>query len=570
MVPAAGLLLIDQREGGEAAGGKLDILFAVQGYQCAVQLLRRILLQLFVRRALVVAVERVKVDDIEGRRGVGVVGHRPVEIYRLAVAQGHIGVAVAAVHQIQVLELVEIVAVGDAGIRPDDFIADVINEHLVVQHFVGQQVDGVLVGDLHLAVVDVVRNVRRGHRGDGVPRHIVCLVLHRGSDALLCRTANGEGAFFNLDRVGKCLVGMFGNIFEHRLYEVLIHPAGVDGHGVGPVLLDGRDFEFVADLDFPGLWIRKLEPNGILAFLYRFHPVDITGDSVHRVGGAGSAAAVKLNIPGPDGFAGAIGKGQVTGEVNRLSRAFQHIVNLLRDGEQIACLRQAAAADNLAVLVRDAVIAVAAGVNRNVRRADGDILGLVDKPLVGDVGLVCYRSVIREVFLGLTGLGDGKVNLCRRLCVYCSLLEEHIALDVVRIGRAVILSGDIGRALLHGDIAAPSQIADICFCADRRRHFQCACTSEVSGNLVALQQIQRAALLNGDSLHAVKQRLAGGEMLAQDAAVLNYNLREPVDSGKGVIAFDDDAGAVSGTGGVIFLMVIKVLVQLGITPHRAA
>ena len=85
-----------------------------------------------------------------------------------------------------------------------------------------------------------------------------------------------------------------------------------------------------------------------------------------------------------------------------------------------------------------------------------------------------------------------------------------------------------------------------------------------------MQQIQRAALLNGDSLHAVKQRLAGGEMLAQDAAVLNYNLREPVDSGRGVIAFDDDASAVSGTGGVIFLMVIKVLVQLGITPHRAA
>ena len=49
-------------------------------------------------------------------------------------------------------------------------------------------------------------------------------------------------------------------------------------------------------------------------------------------------------------------------------------------------------------------------------------------------------------------------NLCRRLCVYCSLLEEHIALDVVRIGRAVILSGDIGRALLHGDIAARRQI----------------------------------------------------------------------------------------------------------------
>ena len=85
-----------------------------------------------------------------------------------------------------------------------------------------------------------------------------------------------------------------------------------------------------------------------------------------------------------------------------------------------------------------------------------------------------------------------------------------------------------------------------------------------------MQQIQRAALLNGDSLHAVKQRLAGGEMLAQDAAVLNYNLREPVDSGRGVIAFDDDAGAVSCTGGGVFLMVIKVLVQLGITPHRAA
>ena len=65
------------------------------------------------------------------------------------------------IHQIQVLELVEIVAVGDAGYQTDDFIADVINEHLVVQHFVGQQVDGVLVGDLHLTVVDVVRNVRR-------------------------------------------------------------------------------------------------------------------------------------------------------------------------------------------------------------------------------------------------------------------------------------------------------------------------------------------------------------------------------------------------------------------------
>lgn len=41
-------------------------------------------------------------------------------------------------------------------------------------------------------------------------------------------------------------------------------------------------------------------------------------------------------------------------------------------------------------------------------------------------------------------------------------------------------------------------------------------------------------------------------MLAQDAAVLNYNLREPVDSGRGVIAFDDDAGAVSCTGGGVF------------------
>ena len=50
----------------------------------------------------------------------------------------------------------------------------------------------------------------------------------------------------------------------------------------------------------------------------------------------------------------------------------------------------------------------------------------------------------------------------------------------------------------------------------------------------------------------VKQRLAGGEMLAQDAAVLNYNLREPVDSGRGVIAFDDDAGAVSVRVGVFF------------------
>lgn len=59
-------------------------------------------------------------------------------------------------------------------------------------------------------------------------------------------------------------------------------------------------------------------------------------------------------------------------------------------------------------------------------------------------------------------------------------------------------------------------------------------------------------------------------MLAQDAAVLNYNLREPVDSGRGVIAFDDDAGAVSCTGGGVFLLVIKVLAQLGITPHRAA
>ena len=190
MVPAAGLLLIDQREGGEAAGGKLDILFAVQGYQCAVQLLRRILLQLFVRRALVVAVERVKVDDIEGRRGVGVVGHRPVEIYRLAVAQGHIGVAVAAVHQIQVLELVEIVAVGDAGIRPDDFIADVINEHLVVQHFVGQQVDGVLVGDFHLAVIYVILDARRGHRGDGVLIDLCIFRRNRGG-ALLCHTADG-------------------------------------------------------------------------------------------------------------------------------------------------------------------------------------------------------------------------------------------------------------------------------------------------------------------------------------------------------------------------------------------
>ena len=43
-----------------------------------------------------------------------------------------------------------------------------LDEHLVVQHFVGQQVDGVLVGDFHLAVIYVILDARRGHRGDGV------------------------------------------------------------------------------------------------------------------------------------------------------------------------------------------------------------------------------------------------------------------------------------------------------------------------------------------------------------------------------------------------------------------
>ena len=105
--------------------------------------------------------------NIEGFRRVGIRRHRPVKGHFLPFPHGDHGVAVAGVHQVQVLNGKQVLSGWNVL-----HTGNVVGQHLGVQHIIDQQFDILFVCNLYLTVVDIVGDIRRCHRGHLVARDL--------------------------------------------------------------------------------------------------------------------------------------------------------------------------------------------------------------------------------------------------------------------------------------------------------------------------------------------------------------------------------------------------------------
>ena len=239
--------VIHQGEGGEGAGGKLQILLAIDGldghvilYLDGVVIYETFKLQLHI----VVAVQAGEVDHLEVAIGVCVFGQLPVDVQSLV--GGYIGVAVVGIHQIQVLVVHLRIGIGQTLVR-----------QIVIQHVIGQQVVGkqgnMAVGNRYITAVDIVAGVSV-RNSDDIGIHIadsagICnhICGHRGGGGILA--TDGELAFLQNQAGHHSLLIVV--IYVDPLIAVLdlddnvLYRTTVQGHGIVLIERIVRDLEII-------------------------------------------------------------------------------------------------------------------------------------------------------------------------------------------------------------------------------------------------------------------------------------------------------------------------------------
>ena len=299
---------------------------------------------------------------------VRALGVGPVDYH--SVVGGHIGVAVAGIHQIQIARLI-VVVVGD-GVKLAQRAVDQ-GVVLVGHQTIHQQLHIAGVNDLQLAAVDVELGVRThlsGHAG-----HVFGnAVLHSGIVGVVVRhAADGEFAAFHRGVIlGRRIIHR-----KDRLHQLLVQVAGIDSH---VVLMEQivQTHRKVVGGHKGSVVVGELEPDGDL-FAVHFGGQDAVDVAVIGHAVVAFLVVIPLQMPGTGLLAIVVGEGQVRGQVQRLSqrsanRFLQRLIHLVGQLDVEAGGGQAVIgrADLVTGAVHHAVIAIAAGVDGDVGGGDGD------------------------------------------------------------------------------------------------------------------------------------------------------------------------------------------------------
>ena len=419
--------LVGHREGGEAAGledqaavdfGHLHILnsLSVSG-DVDVRALGQVVvhrqLHTVQRSAQIVklAVQAVVVDDVDGLAGVDLLACQHIQSVQRPVdgdvlLRRHIGVAVAGIHQVQILVLEGVVVSKDA---PRELLCRILQQlracgrstlgfYVFVHDAVGEQVDLAAV-DRDLASVNVIDGAFLGGGRDAVDViHVNGIhVLDRTGGAVLGGAADDQIALHQGD-AAALQVAAFDDVslvvrvvyIDDRVHLIRIHRAGVQAHGVLFVSAVQMDLELVAGdialFSFDGL-AHNLETDGILILFAGHHTVDVP-----VVGGAVCTVFI-VERQGPDTCfirTNLVLQLYVLRQVHRAGSSLsncnsQVLIQPIGQSEVIARLRQTVGVffhvprviHGITASIRhDALVAVAAAVDGDVRGTDDDLLGV--------------------------------------------------------------------------------------------------------------------------------------------------------------------------------------------------